>query len=85
MEASEKKNQKKKKDDNRNKITNRNNNSDNTDNKNKKNDYILGGNIVKKLNGYLLTKKIWRKHLFKVCSSSGTRISCRTDHVKPTL
>ena len=41
--------------------------------------------MVKKLNGYLLTRKIKHKHLVKVCSFSGPKISCMTDHVKPTL
>ena len=41
--------------------------------------------MVKKLNGYLLTKKIKRKHLVKVRSFSEAKISCMTDHVKPTL
>ena len=39
----------------------------------------------KKLNGYLLTGKIKHKHLVKVRSFSGAKISCMTDHVKPTL
>ena len=41
--------------------------------------------MVKKLNGYLLTRKIKHEHLVKVCSFSGAKISCMTDHVKPTL
>ena len=41
--------------------------------------------MVKKLNGYLLTRKIKHKHLVKVRSFSGAKISCMTDHVKPTL
>ena len=84
-EANEKKNQKKKKEDNCDGITNRNNNNENRNNKNKKNVYILGDSMVKKLNGYLLTKKIRHKHLVKVRSYSGAKISCMTDHVKLTL
>ena len=41
--------------------------------------------MVKKLNGYLLPRKIRHKHLVKVRSFSGAKISCMTDHVKPTL
>ena len=83
-EASEKKNQKKKKEDNCNEIKNLNNNNENRDDKNQTNVYILGGNMVKKLSGYLLTKKIRHKHLVKVRSFSGAKISCMTNHRKPT-
>ena len=41
--------------------------------------------MVKNLNGYLLTGKIKHKHLVKVRLFSGAKISCMTDHVKPTL
>ena len=41
--------------------------------------------MVKKLNGYLLTRKIKHKHSVKVHSFSGAKISCVTDHAKPTL
>ena len=74
---------KKKKEDNHKETENRNN--ENKNNKNKTNFYILGDNIVKKLNGYLLTRKIKHKHLVKVRSFSGVKISCMTEHVKPTL
>ena len=84
-EANEKKNQKKKKEDNCDGNTNRNNNNENRNNKNKTNVYILGDSMVKKLNGYLLTGEIRHKHLVKVPSFSGAKISCMTDHVKPTL
>ena len=47
--------------------------------------YILDNSIVKKLNGYLVTRKIKHKHLVKVCSFLGAKMSCMTDHVKPTL
>ena len=82
-EANEKKKQKKKKEDNHKETTNRNN--ENRNNKNKTNVYILGDSIVKKLNGYLLTRKMKHKHLVKVRSFSEAKISCMTDHVKPTL
>ena len=41
--------------------------------------------MIKKLNGYLLTKKIRHKHLVKLRSFSGAKISYMTNHVKPTL
>ena len=41
--------------------------------------------MVKKLSGYQLTRKIEQKNLVKVRSFSGAKISCMTDHVKPTL
>ena len=47
-------------------ITSRNNNNENRNNKNKTNVYILGDSMVRKLNGYLLTRKIKHKHLVKV-------------------
>ena len=40
---------------------------------------------LKKVNGYLLTRKTKHKHLVKVRSFLGAKISCMTDHVKPTL
>ena len=84
-EANERKNQKKKKEDNCEGITNTNNNNENRNNKNKTNVYILSDSMVKKLNGYLLTRKIRHKHLVKVRSFSGAKISYMTGHVKPTL
>ena len=41
--------------------------------------------MVKKLNGYLLTKKVRHKFLVKVRPFSGAKVSCMVDHVKPTL
>ena len=84
QEANEKKRKKKKKEDNYNETTNRNNNNENK-NKNKTNVYILGDSVVKKLNGYLLTRKIKYKHLVNVHSFSGTKISFMTDRVKQTF
>ena len=84
-EANEKKNQKKKKEDNCDGITNNYNNNEIRNNKNKTNVYILGDSMIKKLNGYLLTREIRHKHLVKVRSFSGAKISCMTHHVKPTL
>ena len=79
------KTRKRRKKDNCNEITNRNNNNENRDNNNITNVYILGDSMSKKLNRYLLTKKIRHKHLVKVRSFSGEKTSCMTDHVKPTL
>ena len=47
--------------------------------------YILGDSMVKKVNGYLLTKKVRHKYLVKVRSFSGATVRCMADHVKPTL
>ena len=41
--------------------------------------------MVKKLNGYLLTKKVRHKFLVKVRPFSGAKVSCMVDHVKPTI
>ena len=86
-EANEKENQKKKREEYYKETTNRNNNNnnENRNNKNKTNAYVLGESMVKKLNVYLLTGKIKHKHLVKVRSFSEAKISCMTDHVKPTL
>ena len=40
--------------------------------------------MVKKLNGYLLTKKV-NKFLVKVRPFSCAKMSCMVDHVKPTI
>ena len=70
LETKEEKNQKKKKkkEDNYNATTNRNCNNKNRNNNNKTNVYILDDSKVKKLNGYLLTRKINRKHLVEMPS-----------------
>ena len=47
--------------------------------------YNLGDSMVKKLNGYLLTKKVRHKFLVKVRPFTGAKVSCMVDHVKPTL
>ena len=41
--------------------------------------------MIKKLNGYFLTKKVRHKYLIKVQSFSFAKVSCMVDHVKPTL
>ena len=79
-EANKKKKQKKNKEDNYKETTYRNNSYKNRNNKNKMNVYILGNSMVKKLNGYPLTRKIKHKNL-KRCSFSGAKISCLMDHV----
>ena len=47
--------------------------------------YSLGDSIIKKVNGYFLTKKLRHKYLVKVRSFPGAKISCMVDHVKPTI
>ena len=47
--------------------------------------FILGDSIVKKVNGYLLTKKLRNKKLIKVRSFSGAKVSCMYDNVKRTI
>ena len=41
--------------------------------------------MVKKLNGYLLTKKVRHKLLVKVRPFTGAKVSCLVDHIKPTI
>ena len=41
--------------------------------------------MVKKLNGYLLTKNIRHKFLVEVCPFSGAKVNCMVDHVKPAI
>ena len=83
--GSKKKKQKKKREDNCNEFSNRNNNNNNRNSKNKTNVYILGDGMAKKLNGYLLTKKIRHENLVKVRLFSGAKTSYMTDYVKPAL
>ena len=45
----------------------------------------MGDSMVKKLNGYLLTKKIKHKGIVKVRLFTTTKVSCMQDHVKPTI
>ena len=47
--------------------------------------YILGDSMVKKLNGYLLRKKVRHKFFVKVRPFTGAKVSCIVDHVKPTI
>ena len=41
--------------------------------------------MVKKLNVYLLTKKVRHKFHVKVRPFSGAKVNCMVDHVKPTI
>ena len=41
--------------------------------------------MVKKLNGYLLTKKVRHKFFVKVRPFTGAKVSGMVDHVKPTI
>lgn len=59
--------------------------SDDGVNKNKTNVYILIHCVVKKLNGYLLTKEIKHQHLVKVRSFLVAKISCMADYVTTNL
>ena len=40
---------------------------------------------MKKLNGYLLTKKIKHNVVVKVRTFTTAKVSCMQDHVKPTI
>ena len=41
--------------------------------------------MVKKLNGYLLTKKVRHKFFVKLRPFTGAKVRCMVDHVKPTI
>ena len=47
--------------------------------------FILGDSMVKKLNGFLLTRKLKHKCLVKVRPFSSAKVRCMHDHVKPTV
>ena len=47
--------------------------------------FILGDSMVKKVNGFFLTKYIKHKYLVKVRSFSSAETRCMHDHVKPTI
>ena len=47
--------------------------------------FILGDSMVKKVNGFFLTKYIKHKYLVKVKSFSSANTRCMHDHVKPTI
>ena len=73
--------------DNNNNLNNSNNNNNrNNNNKNTKQTvFILGDSMVKKVNGFFLTKDIKHKYLVKVRSFSSAKTRCMHDHVKPTI
>ena len=60
-------------------------NKDNMSREKQKSVYILGDSIIKKVNGYFLTKKLRHKYLVKVRSFSVAKISFMVDHVKPSI
>ena len=47
--------------------------------------YILVDSMIKKLNGYFITKKVRHKYLIKVRSFSDAKVSFMVNHVNPTL
>ena len=47
--------------------------------------FVIEYNMTKKLNGYLLTKKIKHKVIVKVRPFTTAKVSCMQDHVKPTI
>ena len=53
--------------------------------KTKKSVFILGDSMVKKVNGFYLTKDIKHKFLVKVRSFSSAKTRCMYDHAKPTI
>ena len=56
-----------------------------SDTKRKPSIFIMGDSMVKKLNGYLLTKKVKHKGIVKVRPFTTAKVSCMQDHVKPTI
>ena len=46
---------------------------------------ILGDSMVKKLNGFLLTRKLKHKCLVKVRPFNSAKVRCMHDHMKPTV
>ena len=47
--------------------------------------FILGDSMVKKLNGFFLTRKLNHKCLVKVRPFNSAKVRCMHDHVKPTV
>ena len=56
-----------------------------SDTKGKPSIFIMGDSMVKKLNGYLFTKKIKHKGIVKVRPLTTAKVSCMQDHVKRTI
>ena len=46
---------------------------------------MLGDSIVKKLNGFLLTRKLNHKCLVKIRPFNSAKVRCMLDHAKPTI
>ena len=61
------------------------NNNITSPSKSKETVFILGDSMVKKVNGFHLTKHIRHKYLVKVRSFSSAKTRCMHDHVKPTM
>ena len=55
------------------------------DRKGKPSIFIMGDSMVKKLNVYLLTKKIKHRGIVKARPFFTAKVSCMQDHVKPTI
>ena len=53
--------------------------------KSKESVFILGDSMVKKVNGFYITKNIKHKYLVKVRSFSSAKTRCMYDHVKPSI
>ena len=53
--------------------------------KSKETVFILGDRIIKKNNGFYLTKNIKHKYLIKLRPFSSAKTSCVHDHAKPTI
>ena len=53
--------------------------------KGKPNIFIVGDSMVKKLNDYLLTKKIKHRGIVKERPFTTAKVNCMQDHVKPTI
>ena len=70
--------------DNNNNHNDRNSNNNNNE-KTKQTVFILGDSMVKKVNGFFLTKDIKHKYLVKVRSFNSAKTRCMQDHVKPTI
>ena len=56
-----------------------------SDTKGKPSIFIMGHNMVEKLNSYLLTKEMKHKGIVKVRPFTTAKVSCMQDHVKPTI
>ena len=62
-----------------------NNNRSTSSSNSKETVFILGDSMVKKVNGFYLTKNIKHKFLVKVRSFSSAKTRCMYDHAKQTI